>query len=178
MLKRTTLTCCAMLFTLGAVTAAPSNAHAQDLKQTGNFGIGLGVGTFASLISAKYFLSPSLSLQGNLGPYRYNWYCNNRRRCGRWGGDSLALSADILAERGPLVGNSDISLGWQIGGGAGVGFYGGGGGADLAVAFVTGLQLNIHALPIDLVLEWRPKVILNGPFFDFWDATGHVRYYF
>ncbi len=157
----------------------------MPIKQGGNFGIGFGVGTTAAPISLKYFLDSTMSIQGNIGWYQGAFYGCGRYRRDRYRGaygcgyyrDALGISADFLLEGGPLVGNSDVSLDWEIGGGAGIGL----GNVDfaLAAAFVAGLQLNIHAVPIDLVVEYRPRIFLV-PFvgFDWLGFTGHIRYYF
>ncbi len=164
------------------VTLASTTAFAgMPIKQAGNFGIGLGTGTTAAPISMKYFLSSVFSIQGNVGWWRgpvhcSRYYRDHYHRCGFYR-DALGVSVDLLIEGGPLVGNSDVSLDWEIGGGAGIGV--GDNLFGLAVAFVAGLQLNIHALPIDLVLEYRPHVsLVPGVGFEFIDFTGHVRYYF
>ncbi len=165
---------------------APSAFAGMPIKQAGNFGIGLGVGTTAAPISLKYFLDNTLSVQGNVGWWRgWGWGgCGGGRGryrgsyCGGYYQDNaFGLGADLLVEGGPLAGNENVTLDWEVGGGAGIGLadYGFG----LAVAFVAGLQLNIHALPIDLVLEYRPAIYFV-PFLRFnpVDFTGHIRYYF
>ena len=167
-----------------ALLVTSSTAFAgMPIKQGGNFGIGLGVGTTAAPISLKYFLDSNTSLQGNVGWWRGGFYgCRGRYRgrdyyCGGYYRDALGLGGDFLFEGGPLAGNSDITLDWEVGGGVGIGVsevnFG------LAAAFVLGLQVNIHAVPIDIVLEYRPNVYFV-PFFDFHfiDFTGHIRYYF
>lgn len=174
-----------LFFAVVLFCGAQSAFAAKPIKQAGNFGIGLGVGTTATPISMKYFLDSSLSIQGNVGWWRgWGWGGCGRFRgrdrdfyCGGYYRDALGLGADVLFEGGPLAGNESVTLDWEIGGGAGIGLadYGFG----LAVAFVTGLQLNIHALPIDVVLEYRPSLYLvPGLAFNFVDFTGHVRYYF
>lgn len=158
-----------------------SSAFAQmPIKQAGNFGIGLGVGTTAAPISLKYFLADNLSLQGNAGWWRgWGWGNCSRYGCGYYR-EALGLSGDILVEGGPITGNADLSLDWEAGGGVGIGVGGSRyGGFGLAVAGVVGLQLNIHALPIDLVVEYRPSIYLLPDFaWNLVDFTGHIRYYF
>lgn len=169
-----------------SLATAPAFAG-MPIKQGGNFGIGLGVGTTAAPISLKYFLDSSTSIQGNVGWWKGGWWgCGRYDRrdryynCGYYSGNSLGVSADFLFEGGPLVGNESVSLDWEIGGGAGIGV--GGGRAEnfgLAAAFVAGLQLNIHAIPLDLVAEYRPHIYIVPGFGINWvDFTGHVRYYF
>lgn len=173
---------CIAGFLFFTVMLAGSSAFAQmQIKQAGNFGIGLGAGTTAYPISLKYFLSDTLSVQGNVGWARWGWGWGNGYY-GGWGWRALGLGADILYEGGTLAGNSDLTLDWEVGGGAGLTLAGGRGASlGLAVAGVVGLQLNIHALPIDFVVEYRPTLwfVPNG---DLWfapvDFTGHVRYYF
>lgn len=167
--------------------AGVSDAQAgMPIKQAGNLGLGFGVGTTAAPISVKYFLSGTSSLQGNIGYWRGPWFgggrfCDRNRYDGYCGGgynSSLGLGGDYLLEGGPLVGNADISLDWQAGGGAGIGI-GGGGDFGLAVAGNVGLQANIHAIPIDVVVEYRPGFYIVPRFaFDFWNFTAHIRYYF
>lgn len=175
----------ATVFAILVFAGVSSTAHAgMPIKQAGNFGIGLGAGTTAVPISMKYFLDSSFSIQGNVGWWwrggfgGCHYYDRYRRyRGGCYGGpDALGLGADFLFEGGPLVGNQNVTLDWEVGGGAGIGL------ADyafgLAGAFVAGLQLNIHAIPIDLVLEYRLIVGFVPYYFDPIEFTGHIRYYF
>ena len=153
------------VFALLAMFGAQS-ASADPIKQAGNFGLGLGVGTTAAPVSLKYFLSNSLSIQGNVGWWRGWWGgygCRNVRDryrdrfCGNgYYRNAFGAGADLLFEGGPLAGNNDVSLDWEIGGGAGVGI--GEVGFGMGLAFVTGLQINIYAIPLDVVLEYRPAV--------------------
>ena len=173
----------ALLLTFSANAIATSQAQAQDVRQAGRFGIGFGAGTFATLLSMKYFMSDSLSIQGNVGPLRYGWRsgCYYERRgynyC-RGFGEAIALSADLLSERPEIVGNGDISLAWHIGGGVGAAIWNRAPNLDLAAAFVVGLQLTLSVIPIDIALEYRPKIYLLDAYFDPVDFTGHIRYYF
>lgn len=172
---------------LAASFSSMQPAHAgKPIKQAGNFGVGLGVGTTAAPISMKYFLSSSLSVQGNAGWWRGWWGgygCGNngdRDRqdyCGGYYRNAFGIGADLLYEGGTLVGNRDLSLDWEIGGGIGLGV--GDSSFGMAAAFVTGLQLNIHAIPLDFVVEYRPALyIVPGFGLNVIDFTGHVRYYF
>lgn len=172
-----------LFFTALLLGGSQSAFAGMPIKQAGNFGVGLGVGTTAAPISLKYFLDSSLSLQGNVGWWRgWGWGCNRRSRdryyCG--GGyynDALGIGADILYEGGPLAGNESVTLDWEVGGGVGIGL--GDRTFGLAAAFVAGLQLNIHAIPIDLVVEYRPSIYFVPGFDINWiDFTGHIRYYF
>ena len=153
----------------------------MPIKQAGNFGIGLGSGTTAAPISLKYFLESNLSIQGNVGWWRGWWGgCGSRNRryyCGGYYRDALGLGGDVLFEGGTLAGNESVTLDWQAGGGVGIGVsdvtFG------LAIAGNLGLQLNIHAIPIDIVLEYRPAAYFVPDFaLNFVDFSGQVRYYF
>ena len=172
----------ALLVGLFLLFATPTFAQNRGLgyppraiKKAGNLGIGVGAGTLATGLSLKYFLSDFTSVQANVGFSRGCFGCG--RFGGRYYSESVAASVDFLLERGPIVGDNKLSLDWEIGAGAGVGL------SDrnvaIAAAGVIGLQLNIHALPIDVVLEFRPGVVLVPEFYlNLVDFTGHVRYYF
>lgn len=173
----------AMAVFLALGLAGTSEAQAgMPIKQGGNLGVGFGVGTTAAPFSVKYFLSGTSSIQGNIGWWRGPW--QGGRFCDRYGrycrgsyNNSLGVSGDYLLEGGPLVGNADISLDWQAGGGVGLGVsefdFG------LAVAGNVGLQVNIHAIPIDIVVEYRPGFYIVPVFsLDWFNLTGHIRYYF
>lgn len=180
-----TLSTLVVLCALAAFGTQPASA-AQPIKQAGNFGLGLGVGTTAAPVSMKYFLSSDLSIQANAGWWRGWWGgygCRNvddRYRdyhCGGYYRNALGLGADLLFEGGRLAGNDDFSLSWEIGGGVGLGL--GNVGFGLAAAFVTGLQANIDMIPLDVVIEYRPAIFLVPGFaLNLIDFTGHVRYYF
>ncbi len=164
------------MFALPAVAKTGLGYPPRAIKKAGNLGIGVGAGTLATGLSLKYFLSDATSVQGNLGFSRGCYGCG--RYGGRYYSESIAVSVDCLLERGPLMGDSQFSLDWEIGAGGGVGFSDGGNLA-LAVSGVVGLQLNIHALPIDLVIEFRPGVVVvPDVYLNLVDFTGHVRYYF
>lgn len=163
------------------------SASADPVKQAGHFGLGLGVGTTAAPVSMKYFMSSELSIQANAGWWRSWWGgygCRNVRDrdrdlyCG--GGyyrNAFGIGADLLFEGGRLAGNDDVNLSWEIGGGIGLGV--GRNQLGLAGAFVTGLQVNIDAIPLDIVLEYRPSVFFVPGFaLNLIDFTGHIRYYF
>ena len=164
------------------LVGTPDAQAGMPIKQGGNLGLGFGVGTTAVPISVKYFLSGTSSIQGNIGWWRGPWgggrFCDRYDRyCRGSYNNSLGLSGDYLIEGPPLVGNGDISLDWQAGGGVGIGVsdrdFG------LAVAGNVGLQVNIHAIPIDFVVEYRPGFyVVPDFFFDWWNFTGHIRYYF
>ena len=76
------------------------------------------------------------------------------------------------------MGNGKIDLAWHVGGGLGLALFESAPVFDLAAAFVLGLQLDINVIPIDIVVEYRPKVVVTAPAFDLVDFTAHIRYFF
>lgn len=151
----------------------------KQVRTAGNVGIGLGTGTFASGLSLKYFPDSAIAFQGNIGFWRDRWWGkkNDWRYYG--GGDSLAISADVLFEQPVFAGNGDIDLAWNFGLGGGLGLSDYNDTIGFAAAGVLGLEVLINVIPIDLVLEFRPTVlIVPDVHFDLVDFTGHIRYYF
>lgn len=166
----------ALSLTLLVLTAAP--ASAKPVRTAGNFGLGLGSGTMANGLSAKYFAATSHALQFNLGVFGGGGIDN---RWHRFGG--LGLSADYLFEMPTLVkAGRAFELAWNIGAGVGVGLDDHDGGDDVvafAASFVLGLEFNLIPVPIDIVLEYRPGLLIVPDVdFDAVDFTAHIRFYF
>ncbi len=163
--RRTLITSCMALIASAVLLVSTSSTAFADapIRQGGNFGIGLGNGTSATGLSAKYFLSGSQALQGTLGVHL--------------GGDYLGVGADYLWEMPEFVQSSPANLGWNLGAGAGLGL---GSGIYFGASFIAGLEFNFNPVPIDLVLEYRPTVniISGGDLIDLVDFSGHVRFYF
>lgn len=155
------------LFAFAPVLALATLASAPAMAQghgPGTFGLGLGSGTMTRLgLSAKYFMGDT-ALQANLG-------------CYGWGCDGIGLSADYLFEMPPLAEGKVLNLAWNAGLGPGVGLH-----SDvfaLAAAGVLGLEANFKVIPIDLVAEWRPTLlIVPDVHFEPVEFSGHVRFYF
>ncbi len=166
------------------VLCASSSAFAQGwsygmpIRQAGNFGIGIGAGTLGWPISMKYYLESAFAIQGNVGWWRNRWGCDGRGCYG--GSDALAVSADGIFEMPVLVGNGDIDLAWNFGFGGGVGIRDNDNDPlGFAVAGVLGLAVLINAIPIDIVLEYRPGFLIIPDFdLDLVNFTGHLRFYF
>lgn len=143
--------------------AAP--AMAQHGNAPGNFGIGIGAGTITRLgLSAKHFLGSGSAIQANLG-------------CGGWSCSGIGLSADYLFEMPALAQGEALALAWNAGLGPGVGLH-----SDvfaLAGAGIVGLELDFKVIPIDLVVEWRPTLlIVPDVHFKPVEFSGHVRVWF
>lgn len=174
------------LVALVMALALPSPAAAEwemsmPIRQAGNIGVGFGAGTFATGLSLKYFPSSSFAIQGNAGWFRNRFFCDGRRCYG--GGDSLALSVDFLVERPTIAGGKDVELAWNFGAGVGLGIHDDrfvrDDGIALGVSGVLGLELLINVIPIDIVIEYRPNlVVVPGVRLDLIDFGGHVRFYF
>ena len=171
----------AALALLGALSLG-TPSHAEPIRTTGRFGLGLGSGTIANGLSAKYFMNQSNALQFNLGEFGGGGV---DRRWKHFAG--FGFGVDYLYEMPTLVraGNA-FELAWNIGAGVGVGIDdqddGHGHGADhfaLAAAFVLGLEFNFIPVPIDLVLEFRPGLLIVPRVdFDAVDFTAQLRFYF
>ncbi len=162
-MKRLILTF-ALTFAL-TLTLAATQASAE-VRSSGNFGIGLGGGTGASGVSMKYFMADAHAVQGVVGVWGL----------GRDYGTVIGLSLDYLWEGPSLARGSVIDLGWAIG----LGGFGGFGDAFwLGASGVLGLEFNFVPVPIDIVLEYRPGLlILNDLKADLINFGGHIRYYF
>lgn len=152
--------------------AGPGEADAKPIHSSGRFGIGLGSGTFANGLSMKYFLAKSFAVQANVG-----------RASGGNAGDrfknngGIAASADLLIENKPLVASKLLNLEWSYGVGGGVANRNDTTG--LAAAAIAGLELNFNVIPIDLVLEFRPTLLISPDVeLEIVDFSGHLRYYF
>lgn len=137
---------------------------AQADYQPGEFGIGLGSGTMTRLgLSFKYFMGDH-AIQANLG-------------CRGWSCGGIGVSADYLFELPALVEGRVMSLDWNAGVGPGLGLSSGQ--IDFAAAGVLGLEANFKPIPLDLVLEWRPTLlIVPDVHFEPVEFSGHVRYWF
>lgn len=172
-------------FGLFLVLALPSTAFAEwkygmPIRNEGNLGIGFGSGTLAHGLSLKYFADSNFAIQGNIGYWRGRYWgrCKGDY-CGYYGGNSFAVSVDALFEQGTLVGNSDVELAWNFGLGGGLGLSEYNDSTGAAVAGILGLELLINVIPIDIVLEYRPNILVVPGFdLDPINFTGHIRFYF
>ena len=174
----------AILCALALVTTLAGTASAEPIRKPGRFGLGIGSGTLANGLSAKYFMNKKNALQFNLGTFGGRGYDS---RWGRWGG--FGFSADYLFEMPAIARAGDaFELAWNLGAGLGVGFdnhdyehkdkryhdY-----TAFAASFVLGLEFNFIAIPLDIVVEYRPGLLLV-PYVNFYpiDFTAHIRVYF
>ncbi|MCC6623261.1 MAG: hypothetical protein IT385_18525 [Deltaproteobacteria bacterium] len=167
---------------LALVTLIGSSVAAEPIRTPGRFGLGIGSGTLSNGLSAKYFMSKQDALQFHLGEFGGGGFEHRWRRFD----DGIGLGVDYLFEMPDIArAGRAFDLAWNVGGGIGLGFddddrddrddwdFG------LAVAFVLGLEFNFIPIPIDIVIEWRPGVLLVPDVdFDAIDFTAHLRVYF
>lgn len=162
------------ILTAALLATTTASADAEHPRTPGNFGLGLGAGTSTAGLSMKYFTTNGTALQGVIGA-GYGHHHHDDHVDDFHGG--LGAGLDFLFEMPYLAEGEDVTLGWNIGPGVGVWLddhY-----AAVAAAGVLGLELGIIPVPLDVVVEYRPRLLLVPDVgFDWFEATGHVRYYF
>jgi hypothetical protein len=168
------------VFFLSAVlTLSASTANASDsLRRSGNFGLGVGVGSFSGGgLSGKYWLSDTSAVQATISGsgtsigYTYS---------------SSAISADYLIEMPVIASKDELELGWNFGPGVGVAQWtlGDASATTFGLSGVLGLEINLKVLPIDIVIEYRPLMLMGesyawmGTSTNRVNTSSHIRYYF
>ena len=133
----------------------------------GPFGLGLGGGLGVSGLSGKLWLGDSAAFQGVVGV---------------WGltDDHLGAGLDALLEMPAIAETEPVEVAWNLGVG---GTLGVGGSSSIpllvGVSGVAGLEFNFQPIPLDLVLEYRPGlIVVPGVDLDLVNFSGHIRYYF
>lgn len=168
---------CAFALTLTALALAAPAAHAapDQIRAAGKIGLGLGSGTLANGLSAKWYVTNLHALQFNLGSFGGGGADHRWHRVA-----GFAFSADYLIEFPDIVtAGRAFVLGWNAGLGLGIGVADGHGELAVAASGVVGLEFRIIPVPIDIVLEFRPGFLIVPDFdFDPVDFTAHIRYYF
>lgn len=153
-----------------ALLSSPADAKpGERIRTAKNFGLGLGAGTSTGGISGKYFASESLAVQGVLGA----GYGNN----GTGWDTGVGLGADLLFEMPDFANTEGVDFGWNVGPGVAImandAYFG------AFLAGVAGLEFNIYAGSVDVVVEYRPRVRVVPSFaVDWFSLSGHIRYYF
>lgn len=154
------------LLLLGLLVLSGPARAGSPVRSSGNLGLGLGGGYWLNGISAKYFLGDGTALQGVLGGYGLGH--------DDYGG--LGFTGDFLWEMPALTTNQAFELGWNAGFGPSVGL--GDEWFALGVHGTVGLEFNFEPAPIDLVLEYKPGiVVVPGVGADLWNFGGHIRVY-
>lgn len=165
-----------MAVTLLTLSSLPNLAEAKNVR--GSTGIGIGSSRFNYGLSLKHYMNSSSAVQLLVG--------------GGWGHD-LGLDADYLLEMPAIVDAGPVEVAWNVGGGIGVDLWNSyyrpywenrrysHRGLSVRAAFVAGLEFNIHAidaLPIDIVLEWRPTIGITPRMgFAVDNFAGNIRLY-
>lgn len=146
---------------LGA--ARPAEAQGA-IGASRHLGIGLELGHGAGL-SVKYAASPTSAWQFGLDAYDYGRYRTYYKDHGRYyyaynygfDASSFLIHAEYLANQVDLVRANAFTLPWYAGGGLDLGV---GAGAALGVHGNLGLAMQFIRAPIDLFVEWTPRVWL------------------
>ncbi len=154
---------------LGLIGSNPALAGSPTGK---TFGIGIGGGLAVTGLSGKYMLREDLALQGVVGVLDV----------GR-DDDSIGFSIDFLKEMPDLFSEDGVALAWNAGVGGLLGIYeddfGNDAGVKAGVSGIIGLEFVIDPIPLDLVLEYRPSIILvPRTDIEFIDFSAHIRFWF
>lgn len=154
------------LFLLTSSAQAMGTGGAS-LRSAGRLGLGLGNG-WASGLSAKLGLADMLALQLTAGTYGL----------GHGAGDGFSVGADLLIEMPALWRHPVVELAWSLGAGGGIALVDNGD-PGIGAMGVLGLEFLFVPLPVDIVLELRPRLLVS-PVSDFdpVEFGGHVRFYF
>lgn len=149
------------LLALGLAMGAAQEASAKG----GRFGLGLGVAEDIVGLSMKYRYRPTYSFQGIIGA----WDGGPR--------DGLVAMVDLVLEMPGQIDHEAIRLSWSLGPGVGLVVFDED--AGVLVSGALGGQLMIKPVPIDVVIEYRPRIYIGGvDDVDLVSFSGHIRYYF
>lgn len=148
-----------------------------SVRRAGAIGLGIGAGTSAAGVSAKLWVNERLAFQGVVGAAfeRGHQRSTTLVETGAGAQTGLGAGVDVLVEGNSFFEVDDVELGWSAGGGAGLWAT-----DDLGIAVggVVGLELGFLTVPLDLVVEYRPRVLLlPSPAMDWFSLSGHVRWY-
>jgi hypothetical protein len=143
------------------------DASAESFRQGGKFGLGLGGGFGVSGLSGKYFVTKSQAFQAMVG---------GDGVLDGDGGGGLGVGLDYLIEGPALARTEPLDIAWSIGAG---GTLGVGDAVGIGASGVAGLEFCINPVPIDVVLEFRPGIVIVPEIgADIVNFSGHVRWYF
>ena len=147
------------LLALGSST--PCQAQSADVASK-RFGIGLEAGHGAGL-SVKLQSSASQAWQFGLYAHDYGRYRRDHKGRYYYGYDpsyaagSFLVHADYLMTQGEIVRSSSFRWPWYVGGGTDLGI---GDGLALGIHGNLGVAWQFTRVPIDLFLEWTPRLWL------------------
>ena len=153
-----------LVVTLSLASAPP--AYAQSTTVTAKrLGIGLELGHGAGL-SVKYATSTRSALQFGLDGYDYGRYRTYYKDHGRYydyrydnsfAAGSFLVHGEYLATQGHIIRAPAFTMPWYVGGGLDLGV---GAGLALGIHGNIGLAAQFSSVPIDLFVEWTPRVWL------------------
>jgi len=157
--------------------ASATPAHADDKS----VGVGLEFGQGPGL-SLKIATSATGALQFGAHAFDYGLYRARSKESRyyygyEYGYAGFFVHGEYLSQQGTLIKGRSVSLPWYIGGGGDLGL--GSGAAAFALHGNLGLALKFHTVPIDIFLEWTPRIWLV----DFvqlraLDINGGIRFWF
>ena len=157
--SRTRTTCFgfATAASLSLAWAAPALAQEVVRKgnegsfaQPGELGVGLGAGTLATGVTAKYFFNSRNALQALVGVYGSLLF----------GGRGYSGGVDYIREMPTLLRGNAATVNWNFGAGAGVISYSHQrqDATLFSLSGVLGLGVQFRGAPLEVVAEWRPSV--------------------
>ena len=165
-----------------AIAVVPAEALAAEPVSERTLGIGLEFGHGPGL-SVKYEPAPTHALQFGVYAFDYGIYRQYALDHGNayygyaYGYSGFLVHGDYLNTPGVLLRNRGFELPWYWGGGLDLGV--GAGAAAFAVHGNLGLALKIRPLPLDVFLEWTPRLwIVDFTQFHPVDFNAGVRVWF
>ncbi|MCC7233449.1 MAG: hypothetical protein IT242_10935 [Bacteroidia bacterium] len=162
------------LILVSLLLSVPAFLHAQPYKT----GLGLRLGSAASGLTVKHFVSGNSALEGILS----------------FGNHSFLITG--LYEKNNPFGNAN-GLNWFYGIGGHVGFYNDGyhyyyykyhgnkylyaesdpgNNIALGIDFILGLEYKFNAAPVSIGLDTKPFVDISHGFYGYWDWGLSVRF--
>lgn len=146
---------------------------ATPLTRHGRFGIGLGGGTLTSGVTGKLYLDDRNAIQAVVGTYG-GYFANNY---------GFSVGADYLRVMPDIVRGTFAALNWNVGAGVStisLSRYAYANETILGASGILGLGLELKAVPVEVVVEWRPSIFsgtyLSGVYLG--ETGGAVRWYF
>ena len=156
-----------LLFPATALAGAP-------IQQGSNLGLGVGGGSTASGLSAKYFIGSDFAVQGIVGPWN-PLALDLLNEGNHVSNGALGFELAMLLESQPFVNGSFADLAFNYGLGVGLVPTSG---PEITLVPIGGFELNIETIPVDLVLEYRPPGWVYPDFrYDFVGFGAHLRVY-
>lgn len=165
---------------------------ATPIQRGSNLGLGIGGGEGLTGLSVKYFIGSDFALQGVIGVWNPLGFENQWLLADAPGfspeANGFGFNLDALFESQPWISGSAVDLAFDGGLGVNAIPTGIGPGSDwLGISLVGGFEVDIEAIPVDLVFEYRPNLWLMsglgdggwtlGDNLDWFAFVLHVRVY-